>query len=791
MDFTVDFYRDEVRCGFYIPTAVKQAWAANLVVLSEIDRICEKYGIRYFADWGSVLGAVRHGGYVPWDDDLDICMLRDDYTQFREVAPKELPERFEIQDYASKEDHWLMLSRVVSEHNISFDEEHLAKYHNFPYISVVDIFVQDYLYKDAEDERQRCNEVKEILAVADGIVEGRISSEAAQIKLAEYENRYGVKLPELKSYRKLDAPKLKSNGKPDCSEDARKLAIELYRLAEVQMSRVPAEEADMVGQIFPWILKGLPGKPKKYYEQSVRLPFENTTIPVPACYHEILSSKYGDYLVSKKVWSGHNYPYFEGQKKNLLSVADFELPEFRFAKNMLDEKELVPDEETFKGIASLYLDNLRTYTAQALIYFEHFDFDEVQAILPELQQMAVDLGNLTEKVKGELMPSSVNAVAVLQEYCDAVYGLFTDINGMLDENQIRENIRFEAAERLKAVLEKLEVSIEENLIKRRTVVFLTTGAKQWKGFAKAYQAERNREDTDVYVVALPVLFKDIYGRVIASEEEVREAAGKEDYPAELMLYPWEKLDVRLMRPDRIYIQDPYDGENPCLTVPSGFYASKLKNCTGELVYIPAFITGDFTEHDINDVYNMKHYVTAPGLIYADKVMLWSESMKNMYVDKLSAFAGEETRSVWEEKIAVEPEMFGDNSNDCLRAGDKKRLLYVIGLNELTEKKSIIIDKIKEKLMIFSEESDKIETVVAFFPTDEELWKAVDSELTSELDKMINKFVQDSNRSIIRCPGSKGFKEMADCCDAYYGSASPCVPLFVERKKPVMVADYGV
>ena len=83
MDFTVDFYRDEVRCGFYIPTAVKQAWAANLTVLSEIDRICEKYGIRYFADWGSILGAVRHGGYVPWDDDLDICMLRDDYTRFR------------------------------------------------------------------------------------------------------------------------------------------------------------------------------------------------------------------------------------------------------------------------------------------------------------------------------------------------------------------------------------------------------------------------------------------------------------------------------------------------------------------------------------------------------------------------------------------------------------------------------------------------------------------------------------------------------------------------------------
>ena len=65
MEFSVDFFRDEVRCGFYIPTAVKQAWAAELEVLDAIDRICAKHGIRYFADWGSILGAVRHGGFVP------------------------------------------------------------------------------------------------------------------------------------------------------------------------------------------------------------------------------------------------------------------------------------------------------------------------------------------------------------------------------------------------------------------------------------------------------------------------------------------------------------------------------------------------------------------------------------------------------------------------------------------------------------------------------------------------------------------------------------------------------
>ena len=94
MKHSIDFFRDAIRYGFYVPTQVKIAWAASLDVLSEIDRICQKHGITYFADWGTILGAVRHGGFVPWDDDLDICMLRADYNRFREVADTELPPSY-------------------------------------------------------------------------------------------------------------------------------------------------------------------------------------------------------------------------------------------------------------------------------------------------------------------------------------------------------------------------------------------------------------------------------------------------------------------------------------------------------------------------------------------------------------------------------------------------------------------------------------------------------------------------------------------------------------------------
>ena len=98
MNVQESFLLDEVRCGFLVPAAVKQAWAAELEVLMEIDRVCKLHDIEYFADWGTLLGAVRHGGFVPWDDDLDIIMFREDYNKFLTCAEKEMDsEAFYLQ----------------------------------------------------------------------------------------------------------------------------------------------------------------------------------------------------------------------------------------------------------------------------------------------------------------------------------------------------------------------------------------------------------------------------------------------------------------------------------------------------------------------------------------------------------------------------------------------------------------------------------------------------------------------------------------------------------------------
>ena len=73
-----------------------------LEMYSDILRVCEKYNIRVMLGGGSALGAVRHGGFIPWDDDLDLIMPREDYNKFISVFDKELSDLYEITSPNSK-----------------------------------------------------------------------------------------------------------------------------------------------------------------------------------------------------------------------------------------------------------------------------------------------------------------------------------------------------------------------------------------------------------------------------------------------------------------------------------------------------------------------------------------------------------------------------------------------------------------------------------------------------------------------------------------------------------------
>ena len=88
------FLEEEERCGYVIPTETKQLWAVELDLLAEFDRVCREHGITYFACGGTMLGAARHQGYIPWDDDIDLMMLRDEYDRLQKIAPSAFTEPY-------------------------------------------------------------------------------------------------------------------------------------------------------------------------------------------------------------------------------------------------------------------------------------------------------------------------------------------------------------------------------------------------------------------------------------------------------------------------------------------------------------------------------------------------------------------------------------------------------------------------------------------------------------------------------------------------------------------------
>lgn len=87
-----DFYKEEIRCDFLVSEKRKKVWAVQLEMLDRFKSICLKYNLTYFAIDGTLLGAVRHKGFIPWDDDIDVGMPRGDFERFLEVVRDELKE---------------------------------------------------------------------------------------------------------------------------------------------------------------------------------------------------------------------------------------------------------------------------------------------------------------------------------------------------------------------------------------------------------------------------------------------------------------------------------------------------------------------------------------------------------------------------------------------------------------------------------------------------------------------------------------------------------------------------
>lgn len=96
----------------YDPETLRNMQLLELDILKDVDRVCREHGIVYWLDSGSALGAARHEGFIPWDDDIDIGMMREDYDRFISIAPEALGDRYVLSEPSSNKLHSAMFAKV-------------------------------------------------------------------------------------------------------------------------------------------------------------------------------------------------------------------------------------------------------------------------------------------------------------------------------------------------------------------------------------------------------------------------------------------------------------------------------------------------------------------------------------------------------------------------------------------------------------------------------------------------------------------------------------------------------
>lgn len=314
LTFPEEFFQGEEREEFYIEEEMKHVWAAQMEILMEIDRICKENGIRWFADYGTLLGAVRHKGFIPWDDDMDICMLREDYERFHKLAPRALLGKANLLSCYRDEKWKLPFMRVINSRFISIGEERLQKYHGCPYVVGIDIFPLDFIPK-ASDEYDVLMEIyKNLINI--------------KIALTSAEEGEGINMDEV-----IAEVEAVLNIKFDREQ---KMLPQILKVMDKLSVMYSGEECDDVGCVCFVSQKRDRPRAKEWYENTVMLPFENIQLPVPAKYDEVLRAIYGDYMKRVKGGGGHDYPFYNKQKGALQELRE-------------KQQRSVPTEVTWEG----------------------------------------------------------------------------------------------------------------------------------------------------------------------------------------------------------------------------------------------------------------------------------------------------------------------------------------------------------------------------------------------------------------------------------------------------------
>lgn len=293
LEFNEDFFLGETRNDFYIEPMMKRAWAAQMEVLQVVQQICDKYTLRYFVTDGTLLGAVRHHGYIPWDDDLDICMFREDYERFLSLAPAELIPPYLITSPYTSNEYDMTFSRITNSNTIEYSAKRFAAFHGFPYIAGVDILPLDTI-PEQEGEREAFFLLYSTIMTC----------------CKRYKEEPSEVVEMLGDIEDLCQTKIDRNGN---------ILNQLCRLGDTLSHAYRGDSSPYVSRMAFYneektLLR------KEWYAECIWLPFENIKVPAPSGYDQILTALYGDYMTPVRGTAAHEYPFYKKQRKVLVET---------------------------------------------------------------------------------------------------------------------------------------------------------------------------------------------------------------------------------------------------------------------------------------------------------------------------------------------------------------------------------------------------------------------------------------------------------------------------------------
>lgn len=297
LKFEPQFFETEVREGFTVPSLMKKAWAAQMELMKFIIDICKEYNLTYFAEGGTLLGAIRHKGFIPWDDDIDIMMLREDYEKFVEIIQTKYADKYKIyglfrNGYEKTSDGLChcSLEPIVEKWDYM---TYVNTFHGYPFGVVVDIFVLDYVSRDKdffEIQRLILNSIFRLLYCSEELCN---------------QKEYDIQLHQLEKLLNVDLPK----------DDFLPQRLFDYMIQILKMcTQSDADEVD-IGTEF--------SKERKRFllqwlEETIEVPFENMMISIPKQYHEVICVEYGEnYMEPVRGTALHEYPCHKNAQINI------------------------------------------------------------------------------------------------------------------------------------------------------------------------------------------------------------------------------------------------------------------------------------------------------------------------------------------------------------------------------------------------------------------------------------------------------------------------------------------